>query len=476
MGAVRNRGVVTGALVAVVLAGSLTGCEVDPVRSTIARPADPVVVRGADVPRLAEGPADRVVAFRAASGGWTQIPVQVDERLDTTMADVYDLPPDAFGNSSIGIDVNVYADPGTFVGADPDPTVDADDEIAFMARDAGGSAVEAGLGAPGGTVPGTGIEVRLDEPGVAGQRGYVYLFRGDGTLDPAAGRSYVDYDFDLASGDYTSTYRRRSGPNPEDSTITGASYTAHFSDRWLMDGVTLSFGDRPGVDLVDRMKYRLVPGVCGRSEDTFNTGEGAFVVNKVGPIRALRGYVGANSGPNTQATHAFYDLRFDTSIDLRVHGIPGVAAYLDLGREATGMTFRNPEVPSGVTVDGQPDAVPAGAPTWWTLDGPQGGLGTALSVETDLSTDPRTRYDDDLTPATAQCTGDGEAIGEAGAAFGTLACTDPGMLPGSPGCTHRFRTTTATVATPAGQGDGALVRAWTDDARTPLEVSTSTFG
>ncbi len=472
----RSRRVITGVVAALALTGATTACEVDPVRSTVTRASDPVVVRGADVARLAGVPAGRLVAFRATGTGWTQIPVQVDERLDTTMADVYDLPANAFGGSSIGIPVNVYADPGTFVGADPNPNVDADDEIVFMARDAGGSAVDAGLGAPAGTVAGTGVEVRLAEPGDAAQRGFVYLFRGEASLDPAAGQSYVSYDFDLASGDYKATYRRQSGPNPEDSTVTGASYTAHFADRWLMDSVTLSHGDRPGVDLVDRVKYRLVPGVCGRSEATFDDGEGAFVVNKAGPIRALRSYVGANSGPNTQATHAFYDLRYDTIIDLRVHAIPGVAAYVDLTREATGMTFRNPQVPGGVPVDGQPDGVAAAQPTWWTLDGPQGGIGTAVTVDTDLSVSRQSRYDDDATPSTVQCTGDGEAIGEAGAVFGALACTDPGMLPGTADCTHHFRTTTSTVATPAGDGSGTLVDDWTHDARTPLLVTTSTFG
>lgn len=464
--------VVTAMLAALVLGGTVTACEVDPVRSTVGRLADPVVVTGGDVPRLAGVPADAVVAFRASSDGWTQIPVQVDERVDTTMADVYDLPADTF-NSSIGIPVNVYADPGTFVGADPDPTVDADDEIAFMARDAGGSAVTAGHDAPAGTVPETGVEVLVADPDDEGE-GYVYLFASDGSLDPAAGQAYVGYDFTLDSGGYMTTYRRRSGPNPEDSTVTGASYTAHFADRWLMDGITLSHGDRPGVDLVDRMKYRLVPGTCGRSEDTFNAGEGAFIVNKVGPVRALRSYVGANSGPNTQATHAFYDLRFDTTVDLRVHAIPGVAAYLDLGREAFGMTFRSPQVPDGVAVDGQPDAIGGGTPTWWTVDGPQGGLGTALTVDTDLTLSQQTWYEDDLTPATAQCTGDGEAIGEAGATFGALACTDPGMLPGSPRCTRHFQTSTTTVAAPA--GDGALVTEWTRQARSPLDISTSPFG
>ena len=67
-------------------------------------------------------------------------------------------------------------------------------------------------------------------------------------------------------------------------------------------------------------------------------------------------------------------------------------------------------------------------------------------------------------------------IGEAGAVFGTLACTDPGMLPGTPDCTHRFRSTTATVAAPRGDGTGALVHELTQDARTPLAVTTSTFG
>ena len=473
MNAVRTRRVVTGAVGVLALVATATACEPDPVRSTLDRVADPVVVRGADIPRRIAVPADAVVAFRASSDGWTQIPVQVDERLDTTMADVYDLPADTFGNSSIGIEVNVYADAGTFVGPDPNPNLDGDDEVVFMARDAGGSAVDAGLGDPAGTVPGTGVEVRLDEP-AGDEQGFVYLFRGDGSLDPAAASSYVGYDFDLASGDYMATYRRRSGPNPEDSTVTGASYTVHFGDRWLMDGLTLTHGDRPDVDLADRMKFRLVPGTCGRSEDTFNAGEGAFVVNKVGPVRALRGYVGANSGPNTQATHAFYDLRFDTVIDLRVHAIPGVAAYLDLSRQASGMTFRSPQTPGGVPVDGRPDAVAAGEPTWWTLDGPQGGLGTAVSVATDLPVAPQTWFEDDASPDTEQCTGDGEAIGEAGAVFGNLACTDPGMLPGSPACTHHFRTTTSVVAVPA--GGGTLVQDVTEDARNPLAVAMTPFG
>lgn len=110
------------------------------------------------------------------------------------------------------------------------------------------------------------------------------------------------------------------------------------------------------------------------------------------------------------------------------------------------------------------------------MDGPQGGIGTALTVDTDLSLSQQTRFDDDPTPGTTQCTGDAEAVGEAGAVFGALACTDPGMLPGAPGCTHHFRTTSATVIAPAVDDGGALVQRLTLDARTPLAVTTSPFG
>lgn len=448
------------------LAVPLVGCEPDPVRSTLDRPADPVVLTGSQVPGLIGAQPGRVVAFRASSEGWTAVPVQVDERRDTTVAGVYNLPANTWGHTSTNVAVKVYADPNTFTGADPDPLVDADDEIAFMARDAGGDAADADLTAPAGTT-GAGVEVALADPADPDAAGYLYLFRSDGSLDPGAGQSYVDYDFALASGDYKTTYRRLEGPNPEDSTITGATYTAHFSDRWLLDRVTLTLGDRPTTDLVDRVMYRF-PGTCGRTENTFDDGEGAFVVNKVGPVRALRGYVGANSGPNTQATHAFYDVAMETVIDLRVHAIPGVGATLDLTPQAAGMRFRSPQAPGGVTVDGVPDAVASGVPSWWSITGGQGNLGVAASHRTNLPLTPASHFQDDTTPV-GQCTGDGQAWGEAGSFFNTLiACTDPGQ-----GCTGTMQSRFTTIAGPP--GDPAVVERWAQQALQPLTVTTSAF-
>jgi hypothetical protein len=454
--------------------GIATGCSSDPtppppdpVRSTLDRPADPVVVTGAEVRALVGAPPDRIVGFRASSNGWKQIPVQVDERLDTTIQAAYDLPAGQFG-SSTDIPVNVYADPNTHVGADPDDTFDADDEIALMARDAGGDADEPA--APPGTTGG-GIELRIDDPDDEAATGYVYLFRGDGSLDQGAGEQYVAYDFDLLSGGYKTTYQRTAGPNPEDSTVTGSTYTARFTDRWLLDSLTLGTGDRPDADLVDRVRY-LFPGSCLRTEDTFDEGEGAFIVNRAGPVRGLRSFVGANSGPNTQATQVFYDSAIDTTIDLRVHGIPGVATHLDLSRAATGMTFRNPQVPDGVPIDVTADTVAPEAPSWWTITGPQGGLAFSTTIDASQSElTPQTHYEDDTTPATLQCSGDLEAIGESGTVIDQMiACTDPGI-----GCTDHLRSRTRMVATAAALDapDAAALQRLAEQGLAPLTVTVT---
>lgn len=432
-----------------VLAGAVVASGGQPVDaqapggSTLNRPADPVVLKGAQLPSLAGTAPGRVVAFAAASGSWAQVPVQVDERKDTTMAAIYNLPTtQTFYNSSINVPVNVYADAGTFTGADTNAALDADDEVAFMARDAGGA--RGSLAAPAGT-SGNGVEVKLDDP--AGGTGYVYLFSSNGSLDPAAGKRYVDYQFRLTSGDYKTTYKRTDGPNPETSSITGSSYVVRFSDRWTMDGLNLTRGNRPNADVLDRVKYDI-QAFCIRNENTFNDEEGAFVVNRSGPVRALRSYVGSNSGPNTQNTHAFYDTFIDTTVDLRVHAIPNVRAHLDMSREAIGMTLRRPDVPNGVPIDGQPETAGTAAPSWWTITGPQGGLAVAAKYDQNASAAAVPWYEDDTTPADWQCTGDGEAIGDTGAFFNSwIECTDPGT-----GCNDKhlrssFRAIAASAST-----------------------------
>jgi len=388
--------------------------------SRLTRPVDPVVITGANVPGLVGSAPATIVAFSwNPTDTWVQIPVQVDERKINNFGTVYDASPNS-------VNIPGYADANTFAGADPNPLLDADDEIAFMSRDAGGRPPT--YSAPAGVVPSTGVQVQVSDPTDFYLTGTVYLFRSTGSLDPAAGQDYVDYQFSLNSGDYKTTYKFSDGPNPENTTVTTPYYQHHFSDRWTSDSIKITAAGASGVDILDRHKSLFAPGNCGRSEDTFNDAEGAFIVNKNGPVRAIRSYIGANSGPSTQREHVFYDRREDVRTYLRVHAIPGVMDFFDYSPAASGMNYSNDLNPAGVTIDGVPETLGAtGAPVWEKVDGPQGSLTSVHSVATSFPTPTAVGYYlDDATPSVTQCTGDAFAYGSSGnRVTSNLPDTDP---------------------------------------------------
>lgn len=400
------------ALVVTVL--TVTGC-------TLNRPEDPVVLTGAQVPALSNVSAGDVVAFRWIDG-WSQVPVQVDERKSVDLGAVYN-------GSALGFVTTVYADPGTFTGADANGNVDADDEIAFMAKDVGLQAASDAT-APAGVLAGSGVKVKVHSSLGSGADGWIYLFKRSGNLSPGAGQSYVSYNFQLLSGAYKTTYKLQDGPNPENTTVSTPFYVDHFSDRWLNDQIKIKAGSASEVDILDRAKSLLGPGNCGRSEDTFDDAEGAFIANRVGPVRAIRSYLGANSGPITQRENIFYEQREDIRTFLRVHAIPGPWEFFDYSALASGMTYRNNLNTEGVTIDGTPDSPADGKLTWESVDGPQGGLSIAHALVTDIpGLNSTSHYLDDKTPgagAETQCTGDAQAFGESGPWLNSnLPNTDP---------------------------------------------------
>jgi hypothetical protein len=399
---------------------TVTGCTLD-------RPSDPVVMTGAQLPALSSVAAGDVVAFRWVQT-WNQVPVQVDERKSVNFSTVYN------NAVSANFTTTVYADPNTFTGADSDGNVDSDDEVAFMAKDVGREA-PGDAGDPTGVVAGSGVKVRVRSTlGGDDKDGWIYLYKRSGNLDPSAGYRYVNYDFNLLSGAYKTTYKLTDGPNPENSTITTPYYVEHFSDRWLNDQIKVKSGDATGVDILDRAKATLGPGNCGRSEDTFDDAEGAFIANINGPIRAIRSYIGANSGPLTQREHIFYQQREDIRTFLRVHSVPGPRDFVDYSAAASGMKYRNNLNTGGVTIDGNPDSPVDGKIDWETVDGAQGGLSMVHTLETDITgLNVTSHYLDDSTPGTGaetQCTGDAQAFGESGPWLNsTMPNTDPRNAP-----------------------------------------------
>ncbi len=427
-----RKGFVLLVLVFLLLAATLEADIKDGQTSTLDRPLDPVIVTGDASASCLSGVAPwEVVAFRYAGGAWEQIPVQVDEAALLDIVTPYGPYAAMIGSAPpTGVNELFYTDAGTFTGPDPDPTLDADDEVVFMARDAGD---EPGtFFFPEGAVPGTGCRVTVTDP-LDGGLGVVYLFRQDGSLDPGAGKSYVDYDFDLLTGTYPGDYGIPSGYNPEDTSVTTGRYRHHFSDRWIHDALEIHAGGATGVDILDRHQNFFSPGFCMRTEDTFSKGEGCFVTNRGGPVRAIRSYMGANSGPLTQRTHIFYDGRQDILTDLRVHEIGSIYDVFDYEPAAAGMIYYNDLNLGGLLIDGDPETAVTGWAEWEMVTGPQGSLVIVHDLEGDLEIGTEAAVDsyweDEDWHPDSDCTGDGLAYGTSGSALffdpGQDICTDP---------------------------------------------------
>lgn len=438
------------------------------------RGSDPVVLDGADVPSLLGADPGAVVAF-SYDDGWTQVPVQVDERAVVDYGVVRQI-----GN---GYDHDAYTDPGTFAGPDPDPGVDAGDEIAFMAKDAGSAA--ASEPDPAGVEPGTRARIEISDPLEPATERIVYLFRSDGSLDPAAGRSYVDYDFALDSGAYKGSYDfngvadvTADAPpaNPESSSVTTTAYAQSLLSRWVTDALTLRTGAAPGPDILDGDKAQVARG-CGRSELTFSRGGGGFIANISGPVRAIRSQIGANSGTYTQRDDIFYERRQDTVTYLRVHaGISQISQFRDYSANAIGMTYRNSAYPGGVTIDGVPDAgipVPAGstalqpAAEWEQVTGPAGSIVTTTRIDTNLPAyTPGSFYrDQGSSPTFGQCGGyaDYLSYGTSGNELTSSgANTDPTL-----GSAYRLTATRTTFFDPP-YGSAADAAGRSDQVDSPL--------
>lgn len=406
---------------AAIAAALLAGAPAAQGQSTLNRPADPVVLTGADIPSLNGITPQSLVAFRY-NNGWVQIPVQVDERNVVDFGTIFHTAP-------TGKTILAYTDANTWTGADPDPMIDANDEIVFMAKQAGGRAPS--FSEPAGVVANSGIEMKVTDPLNTAQKGYVYLFRQNGTLDPGAGGQYGTYTFNLLSGNYKTTYKARDY-NPENSSVSTANYYHDYKDRWVNEILKIKAGASTEVDILDRHKVRFALGFCGRSEETFASAGGAFAANKNGPVRGIRSYLGANSGRYTQRDHFFYEQRQDLITYLRVHQIPGVVDFFDYSANAIGMRYYNPLVTGGVTIDGVPDQVPNGMIDWEMVTGEQGTLVHVHQLFSDIQFDDLTSvYVDDLTPPETQCTGDSVAYAQSGPWATGIPCTDPTRCDGA---------------------------------------------
>jgi len=425
-----------------------------------------------------------------ATGNWVQVPIQVDERDTIDGGKIYNTSTyvDPWSAGLYGSHANYsnfktiqYCDSNTFTGPDHDPTFDPDDELAFMARDAGTAEAPANVRMPAGIDTTSGVELKITGPD--GQPGYLYLFnRATNAISPSAGKSYIsEYTFSFSRSGvsygfagYKSKYNIADGPNPEKSYLITPYYLRGFADRWI-DSVLVIRADNPkNINLYDKHTVSTIPGDCTRSEYTFSgedimdvpsaacnpdvppQAEGAFVTNKVGPIRAIRSIIGANSGPLTQRTHIFYDQLEVINSYTRVHNISsytdaydynkaaGIMYYNDNNNNpATQSGFANQTGLKGIVIDGVQDATwKYGHLVWELVNSNYGSVFRYDHITTNLPT-YSTRstgstiyegsyYFDDVNAQAqgyCQCTGNGSAWGTSGiliteAPVGTPGITD----------------------------------------------------
>jgi hypothetical protein len=456
----RPRSLVVGLAAGLVVFG-LSACT--RFGATLTRPSDPIVLNGSALPKLLGTDPMHVVGFAWNGSTWTQIPVQVDQRDYVSPGQIYHLPPSSYPTlfgTTTPYKILVYTPPpsltagytsnATYTPADSDPSFDANDELSFLANDTGEQAGSS-IANPTGVDVTTREEVKATDPLAPSQFGYVYLFHSDTLTGGGAGTDGVKYTFSLDSGSYTGTYKMGAGSlapnntwgfNPEHSTVSTPSYSQSYGDRWLNNGLGITQGGATGANILERTHY-YVTNTCSRSEDTFdgganNPGEGGFVVNISGPVRAIRSYIGANSYKYTVNTDIFYPDREYTVTELRGHaGLPGYGSADDFVTGTTGLAYSDP-VNNGIPIDGIPDTFTpisyttgSTAPaSWQMVSGAQGSLVTVRSFDTDISgLNATTVYEDSNPASPSQCTGDAAAWGENGmnltSPVGSVPITDP---------------------------------------------------
>ena len=236
-----------------------------------------------------------------------------------------------------------------------DRTLDGDDEIVFLFRDAG-PRVEGEPAWPEGAGP-ERWEIRVFDPlaGAPVPERWAYLFTGSSL--PKSQLTYVGWNLS------------------ESSSVQGLDLRLEFEDRWILERMDVPSPCGTGADLIDRLKGRAT----GESEETWNT-LSIYLGGLVGPVRAIRYVRGAASGVNTIHHDVVYPEMWSRTINLRVHPLDDVAIFFDW-RPLSGYTFFSPSRAGGVPIDGVQDGAVYGPLEPWTLvRGPDGGLATVYHV------------------------------------------------------------------------------------------------
>jgi hypothetical protein len=294
-----------------------------PAGGEVDRANEGVVVEGSSIADFAGTPVGDLFVYAFNSGVWAQIPFQVDE---------------------------VQGD-GTYV-ANENGTFDENDEIVFMARDAGDQL-------PGEPPTDERLyEVEITDPLQPATKGWVYIVQSD-TLRPDFTGDYVTF---------TAATRR----------INGDTYQVGWSAGDLfLDYTTLGTGP----DILDRLpKLRGCAGtVCLTENQALINGPTGFELVKDGVVRVIV----EGSSQVLQYQALAYDTNITWYTGVTATGVPitDLRSSADFTPEAVGSTYYNAVVPGGRRIDGIPDTVPATPVSdYWQVSTEDGTIVQAVNL------------------------------------------------------------------------------------------------
>ena len=385
----------------------------------------PITIKGSQLTALQGFPVATIVAFSFhKKGGWRQIPMQIDERALQTAGHVWGKSSD----DDLQVFLDVYSDPNTYNGPDPEGAFDENDEILIYLETAGEKADMLTMPEQIECPP---LEVKIRDL-QNNQEAFVYFFLHDYAYQQNTNIDLVDYQFQLLEGDdFLETYDTKSN-NPEDSWIQTEYYAWHFSDDWVNDQWQYLRGPSPEQDLIDFTRLQLGPGICNRNIYTFSAGAGTHITSKDGPLRAIRSVMGANSGNLLQRTYKFYPSWVEIQTNWRVHPVRGIMENIDWHSDLKDFTYYNANHLDGLPMDGVLDETFVDSYSDWELiSGPAASIWVQSLIESDFPIDTIFQYYlDEWESQTELCVGDEHALGQCGFFIRQqIPNTDPRALP-----------------------------------------------
>ncbi len=283
-----------------------------------ARRTEPVILTGSQLAPFAGAPTGSLRVRKWTGTEWEIVESQVDERSSS----------------------------GRFLATE-DGKLDANDELVFMASWLG-VAAPADAWPPGLSREHPRLEVVVTDPLAPDYRGYVYAFWSDQT-SPGLPAPLIVFD--------TAEHAIR--------TPTYALWLAGGDDGFIGIKALTLFGSP---DLVDRLKMRVAVSLFGLPANYTEETIGILITPPrreplvSGPVRLLF---------DANGTDVAYAERASLYGSLGGGGGSGLVEVtaarlsLDLAPAAVPATYFDPNVPDGVAIDGQPDAVPASpVPNW----------------------------------------------------------------------------------------------------------------